>query len=437
VTGSVNELQHFVANAAWLLLLRWVAVFGQLVTIGIAAGLFQVPLPWISLVTLVGLTAASNLALAAWVRGLSRYSGANHDPDRASRLLGLVMAFDILSLTGLLYFAGGVANPFSIFYLVNLTLCAVILSEPWGWVLTGISVAGMTLLLIWHVEMPDLTVRLTWPEVGRLTRTTLGQLGQVVAMAACALVIIHFVARVTGQLELTAAELQRVERERSRSEKLEALGTLAGGAAHELATPLSTIAVVATEMMRHLRDVDVPDSVRDDLGLIRTELAHCQAILRRMTAGAGQSMAEQTVTTSLRQLLDHTIGELSQPARVSTQVPDRADTVMLHVPLESLAQALRGLLQNAIDATTRDQAVQLTAHWTDRQITLTIRDEGPGMSADVLARAGEPFFSTKEPGRGMGLGLFLTRSVIERLGGRMELASTPGAGVTVVVELPR
>ncbi|MBJ43485.1 MAG: hypothetical protein CMJ80_09455 [Planctomycetaceae bacterium] len=110
---------------------------------------------------------------------------------------------------------------------------------------------------------------------------------------------------------------------------------------------------------------------------------------------------------------------------------------MVAVPLESTGQALRGLLQNALDATTNDAMVDLVADWSDERIQIRVKDQGPGMSEDVLQRAGEPFFTTKEPGRGMGLGLFLTRSVIERLGGTLELHSEAGHGVVATVEIPR
>jgi two-component system sensor histidine kinase RegB len=239
-------------------------------------------------------------------------------------------------------------------------------------------------------------------------------------------------------LELTAAELRRVERERSRSDKLEALGTLAGGAAHELATPLSTIAVVANEMTRMLQEAAPPPALlHEDVALIRAEVDHCQTILQRMTGRAGQWMAEEHTTIDLQRLVELTRAELTQAGRVQWSVPPGAADVVLCVPGESVAQGLRGLLQNALDATADEQLVRFSAEWDDQSVHITVQDSGTGMAPDVLARAGEPFFTTKEPGRGMGLGLFLTRTVIERLGGQLQLDSVPGQGVTAAVTLPR
>ncbi|MCA9151960.1 MAG: HAMP domain-containing histidine kinase [Planctomycetales bacterium] len=437
LTGSDDEWIHLTANAEWLWILRWVAVVGQLVTIGSVAALLPLGLVWKPLLIVVGGTAASNLLLQQWLRQSKRSAGSAARVFCVRRMLVSVMAFDIVSLTALLYFAGGIANPFCVFYLVNLSLCAVILSERWSWVLTVISTACMVWLLLVRGDALPFDTLLNWPDGTRLANITLGQLGQLVATSACAMVIIHFVSRVTGQLALTEAELRRVERERSRSEKLEALGTLAGGAAHELATPLSTIAVVAREMMRQLDSMDVSAAFHDDVDLIRAEVDHCQTILQRMTGRAGQWMAEQRHTLTLPALIDYTLSELFQANRIAVEMPAACSDVSLTVPRESLAQALRGLLQNAIDASEGPQGVKLRAHCDARWIQLEIEDAGTGMAPEVLARAGEPFFTTKEPGRGMGLGLFLTRSVIERLGGTLSLDPNPTQGMTATVRLPR
>jgi two-component system sensor histidine kinase RegB len=434
---AADEVRFLAANAAWLLLLRWVAVGGQLMTIVAAQVVFRVDLPSSRLLLVIAVTALSNFGFATWVRWLHRVSPTAVSAHGVRITLATVMALDIVSLTALLYFAGGSANPFSVFYLVNLALCGVILSARWGLALTLVAAAGMVILLAGHVELAELNREVGWLPGSRLSHVTLGQLGRIVAMATCGLVIILFAARVTHQLELTAGELRRVERERSRSEKLEALGTLAGGAAHELATPLSTIAVVSKELIRELEQYDLSESVHEDMALIRAEVGHCQTILQRMTGRAGRWIAEQDVEIDVAEFVRHTLSEMANGKRLHVTLPERANDVRLRVPLESLAQAVRGLLQNALDATTDQQPVQLIVSWDSSTVQLVVQDEGSGMTDEVLARAGEPFFTTKEPGRGMGLGLFLTRSVIERLGGRFHLSSSPGEGATAVVELPR
>jgi len=429
-TLPTDRPYQWIAKAAWLIRLRWVAVAGQLATIIVAAFVLRIPLALGPLLAIIAFTALTNCWLTLSLRSMSPLTERRLWIDGAA-LLGAVMVIDLLSLTALLFFAGGAANPFAVFYLVNLTLGAVILPEKWGWRLMAVAVSGLVFVLVFHVEVPELKLLSAGSEGLSIS---FSELGLVVGMTICALVIILFVKRVIHQLENTQAELRRVEREKSRSEKLEALGTLAGGAAHELATPLSTIAVISNEMSRHLGEQN--ETLAEDVALIRTEVDHCQTILARMTGRARQIAGEPLEVLSIDALIHSTIEELTDTSRIDLVMSDEMAAVDVRVPPESLAQALRGLLQNGLDAGAPEGRVKLSvANGSDR-VRIVVHDEGPGMDPAILDRAGEPFFTTKEPGRGMGLGLFLARSVIERLGGTLQLDSSAGAGVTAVLELP-
>jgi two-component system sensor histidine kinase RegB len=434
-----NSAHHLVVNASWLMRLRWVAVAGQLATIGVTRACLNVPLPITPLLAIIGFTALTNLALWCWLQRLDHSPASHRVPTYGQELLAAVLALDLVMLTALLYYTGGAANPFSVFYLVNLALCAIVLPQYWGWALAALAVAGLGGLLIFHVHLPTLEdpLRLAGRTLSR--DVTLSDLGQVVATATCAIVIIHFVKRVARQLETTQAELRRVEQDRSRNEKLEALGTLAGGAAHELATPLSTIAVVAKEMAHHLNlsDHPAPDDLVEDVALIRTEVDHCRKILQRMTAHAGQQMGEEISAVTVVELIHAMLDDTPREHRIELVLPPGIQHETTQIPLENVAQALRAVLHNALDASGDSGKVLVRVEADASCLRITICDEGPGMSAETLARAGEPFFTTKEPGRGMGLGLFLARSVLERLGGRLLLVSSPGEGATATLEIPR
>ena len=436
-TLQTDRGHHLVVNAAWLMRLRWVAVVGQLITIGVVTLGLQVALQLAPLLAVVLFTVLTNVGLWIWLGYLDQATQLHHVPKHGEGLLATVLAIDLVSLTTLLYFTGGVANPFSIFYLVNLTLCAVVLSQRWGWALTAVALVGLGWLLAFHVRLPELDqpAHLWHRLLG--WNATLADLGQVVATTTCAVVIMHFVKRVTRQLEQTQAELRRMEREHSRNEKLEALGTLAGGAAHELATPLSTIAVVAKEMAQHLGQLTEQHELREDVMLIRAEVEHCRSILQRMTGRAGQLMAEQMSRIPLPSLVDDLLKESHQAERVLVSLPESLRGAAVFAPREHLVQALRAVLQNALDASPPAGRVQLEMDCDGDLLRVVIRDEGRGMNAQELSRAGDPFFTTKEPGQGMGLGLFLARSVVERLGGQLRLESPAGQGVIATLEIPR
>lgn len=416
-------------NAPWLIRLRWVAAIGQLATIAVATLVFRVRLPLIPLIAVVAITALTNLLFAWGIRGRLRTAA----PRRNShRLLALLMGLDLFSLGTLLYFTGGAENPFIVFYFVNLALAAVILPPLASWTLTAISIASVFVLLVVHHPLPDLRAPLAPPGIDM--PTTLAQWGLWIAHSACAIVVVYFITRVTRELQDREAALRLAESTRSRSDKLEALGTLAAGAGHELATPLSTIAVVANELSKHLQGSSVPQAVLDDVRLIRDEVRNCRGILVRMTAHAAHGPLDPPQAITVGELLGEVLREMPQAPRVERVIGAPVANTRIVVPVQSVAQAIRGVVQNALDAASGP--CQLAATLDPPQVVVQVRDQGPGMPRDVLARAGEPFFTTKEPGNGMGLGLFLTRSVVERIGGTLRLTSEAGHGVTAEIRIP-
>lgn len=433
--ASLRGVSRLAVNARWLMRLRWVAVVGQFMTVCAAQFAFGVELRLLPLFLIISTTAATNVGFAWWLRGHGPGLG-EAAPDRYGHaLLMAVMTFDLAALTALLYFSGGPANPFAVFYFVNLALSAVILPARWGWILTGVSMVCLGVLFLFHIELPELNQPAALGRM-RLEQLKLGQLGLWVALAACPGVVIYFVARVARELQLRDRELRRAELQRSRSEKLEALGTLAAGAGHELATPLSTIAVIAKELTNHLQDSQVPRSVIEDVALIRTEVDHCRSILKRMTGSAGQAAGEEVVEVRIQELIAEVLNGVRGGERVEVVIPHDVAESSVATQLQNVAQAIRGVVQNGLDAAEPAGCVCVTASIERQELHLTVQDQGPGMSREVLSRAGEPFFTTKEPGKGMGLGLFLTRSVIERLGGSLDLQSEPGSGVTALIRMP-
>ncbi|MCA8980516.1 MAG: HAMP domain-containing histidine kinase [Planctomycetes bacterium] len=412
-------------NLAWLIRLRWAAFLGQLGTVlmvGLGVG---VELPWSGVLSVLAFEVLSNGLLELWTRRARH----REESPRLVELLRLVkisvMAVDVLLLSILLYQTGGVGNPFSVFYVVQLVLAAVLLRPSRAVLVSLLTVLCYGTLLITHREFPAV-----WPGAEHLPR------GQLVAFSTAVMVIFYFVTRVTNALHEHEVDLQQEQELRLRRERIEALGTLAAGAAHELATPLSTIAVAASELAHQLEKGQVDDETLEDARLIREQVASCRRILDQMTIDTGTQVGEPMVDISVGELLEITVGELVEHDRVDVVVGEELRDRKLFVPRTGLTMALRGIVKNAMDASADGVRVSLTAESVDGVLQLSIVDRGEGMNEAVLERALDPFFTTKEPGKGMGLGLFLARSTFERLGGSLRIESRPRVGTRVVVALP-
>jgi two-component system sensor histidine kinase RegB len=217
---------------------------------------------------------------------------------------------------------------------------------------------------------------------------------------------------------------------------LVSLSTLAAGAAHELATPLATIAVAAHELERD-EVAGQPEGHRvEDARLIRAQVERCRAILLQMGESAGQAAGEASEAIDANDLVEHVRAALAPADRDRVEVVVPRDAPSVFAPRGSLTRALTNLLRNALDASEKAELVHCHVEAGAQGLRFVVSDRGVGMTPDVLARAGEPFFSTKPSGSGQGLGLFLAREVAEQLGGALRLESRPGAGTTAILELP-
>ncbi|HEY6879962.1 MAG TPA: ATP-binding protein, partial [Polyangiales bacterium] len=302
-------------------------------------------------------------------------------------------------------------------------LAAVVLRPPYAWALAALAAACFGALFLLpagggghehmhhHGQAMDLHLQGMW-----------------VAFAVAAFVIAYFVTRVTRDLEEQRLQVASAQARALRSEKLASLATLAAGAAHELATPLATIAVVAKELERELREGQSAQDAR----LIRDEVERCKYILEQMATDAGESAGEAFTRARASELIDKSLEGLHERERVAIALVQDST---LRVPTTVLARALRGLVRNALQASSGE--VTLRVEERADEVMIDIRDHGVGMAPEVLANVGEPFFTTKPTGQGMGLGVFLARALCDRLGGRLELSSVLGEGTTVRVVLPR
>jgi two-component system sensor histidine kinase RegB len=242
------------------------------------------------------------------------------------------------------------------------------------------------------------------------------------------------VGKITRAIAIQRDQISALREANARNARLAGLTTLAAGAAHELGSPLTTIEVAAHEASLRARHVPGAAAIADDLELILLEVDRCQGILHQMAARAAQpdDLAPITVedlAAQVRALLGP-----ERARRVTIQVTSAP--ARFELPAEPMAQSIAALIKNALEASAPGASVVVTITHDARDVEIMIQDRGSGIPDDVLARVGEPFFTTKQPGRGMGLGVFLARAFVESRGGALRIESAPGCGTRAIVRVP-
>ncbi len=441
---SVWPVNEATANIAfsWLLHLRWGAVFCQAILIFVAYIYLEIAIPIFFVSTIIIFEAVSNLFFT-YLHRLKK--------NIPEWLFGLVMFLDIIFLTVLLYYTGGPMNPFTFLYLVHIVLGAVLMRPHWSWSLTVFTILCYTSFFL--VD-PEFLGRLPLiipggfiggadiqeachPAIAEYTQLSdhmkLHLKGMLLAFSITAVFIVFFVGRIQKALEEHQQTLISLDEERARSEKLASLATLSAGAAHEFSTPLSTIAVAAGEMLHQLRDVKSDQGLIDDARLIRDQVKACKNILYQMAADAGEHLGEALEKYAVEYIVQQTLKEFSAEDQARIRVENRVAAMVILVPLRTLVRSLKGLIINGIDASQPASHVFLRCFSDDIYIFFQVEDQGSGMDEETLNRALEPFFSTKEQGRGLGLGLFLAQNVAQQFGGELKISSESLAGTRVTI----
>ena len=432
-------------NLSWFVRLRWAAISVHLAAVGLTHPICGIDIRWPALLGIIGCEAASNVIVS---RLLSRLESGR---ERGERWLGIIMAVDLLFLTALLYFSGGPTNPFSVFYIINIALAAAALPSRWAWTLTAVAVCCFASLFRWHVPVAALAHADHGGQQheavgghvhgGASSDVTSSSMdlhlrGMLFAFAGASGFVAYFVTRVRRELDQRDQALAEARRRQAVAEKLESLVTLAAGAAHELATPLSTVMVAACEIEHELDGRTEFQEMLRDVQVIRRETSRCRHILDSLTTQAGERMGESWGPVRLGELLDDARALVKPPTLVRLEVTDASRRLSMLAPYRALVQSFQNLIQNGIDASDGVSPVVVRTEVDGGAVSVNIIDVGRGMSEATTRRIGEPFFTTRGPGHGMGLGVFLAKRVVEQLGGRIEFISQIGHGTTAQVTLP-
>ena len=404
-------------NMALLVQLRWIAIAGQVATILFVHWGMGINLPIAAMLLVASVAAAVNIVTFAALRRRT---------DVAHAELFLALLFDVLLLTAQLYLSGGATNPFISLYLMQVALGAVLLDRwsIWGIVLMSALCAAM----LSFVYRP---LGLTHALEGHLF--DLHIVGTWICLTMIAVLLVLFMGRVNRNLQEREAYLAHLRQQAAEEEHIVRMGLLASGAAHELGTPLSQLAVVLGDWRRMPEITDHPPLV-EEVEEMQAAVQRCKAIVTGILLSAGEARGEAPEVTNVRDFVD---GIAADWRAANPGMPLRCDFGPHDYPRiiadPVIRQAIGNLLDNAREAgaTYIDLLVGRDSH----SINIAVRDNGSGFSQDMLADFGKPYRSSKGK-EGHGLGLFLVVNVIRKLGGSVSASNGADGGALILLRLP-
>lgn len=413
--------------------LRWFAVLGQAVAVAVVYFGFGFDLP-------IGLCAFV-IALSAWLNIALRlrYDGRIWLPSRYGAAM---LAYDVLQLAALLYLTGGLQNPFAFLIVAPVMVSASKQPIPHTVFVGCVVFACVTTLSFFHRPLP-------WYPGESLVLPLTYVAGVWVALVSGAVFFALYAQRIAKEARQMSQALAATEAVLMREQSMSALDGLAAAAAHELGTPLSTIAVVATELQRELPKGN-PHS--EDLALLKAQADRCRDILAKLSAGSDEPDA-----MFMRVPVTHLLEEVAEPHRVfeiaididaGPVTPEHGAQEPISVRNPGILYGLGNIIENAVDFASK--RVEVKAEWDDERVTIAISDDGPGFSPPVRERLGEPYVTTRPAGskdpetangdaHGMGLGFFIAKTLLERSGARLTFANraAPSKGAVVNISWPR
>lgn len=404
-------------NMRHLIELRWIAVLGQITTIATVTLGFGVQLPLPAMLQVLACLIAFNL-----------FSHLRWQEDRkvTNRQIFLALLMDVATLTAQLYLSGGMSNPFVFLYLLQVILCAVLLAPKTTWLIVGIVAMCLSGLAVFA---QPLAVPLDYARgMGSLYVQ-----GILISVTLNAILLAVFITRISRNLRAGDAQLAALRQRAAEEEHIIRMGLLASGAAHELGTPLSTLAVILGDW-RRMPEFSRNPELLAEIGEMQTQLMRCKSIVSGILMSAGEARGEASARTSINFFLDKLVAEWRASRNIDTfEYENRIERDVAVVSDSTFKQMIWNVLDNALEAS--PHWVGLVATEKDGTLTLEVTDRGPGFAPAMLANFGTPYQSTK--GRpGGGLGLFLVVNVARTLGGTVDARNPPEGGAAVRVQLP-
>jgi two-component system sensor histidine kinase RegB len=414
-----------------LIFVRSLGIIGQIVAIVIVFFGLKYQMPIGQCLMVIGVAVAFNAVmffLYPSVHVLGEREAAAH------------LAFDIMQLTAMLALTGGIENPFAILYLAPIVIAAANLSLTSTLALALLAFGSISVISILHWPLP-------WDPSNPLILPPLYVAGTWIALTLGIGFCLLYAWRTADEARRMQTALAATQAALAREQRLSDLGALAAAAAHELGTPLGTISVVARELER---DIPATSPWAEDVRLLRSQAERCREILSRLSQ---QNTEEDTIATRLP--FAALIDEIAEPHRgfgIDINVQAKGEGALKVVRSPEVVHGIGNIIENAVDFAS--SKVEIDATWGDDTVDMTITDDGGGFGPEILARLGEPYVTSRaglESNRkddapanvhadghaGLGLGFFIAKTLIERIGGKVTFGNKPRGGAVVRMSLPR
>ena len=410
-----------------LVFIRWIALAGQTAAILVVRFGFEFDMQFELVAAVVAASVVVNVLLT------TRYPASTRLSDAEA---ALYLAFDVLQLSVLLFLTGGVQNPFAILVLVPVTISATSLSLRSTIWLGAVGLVSVTVLAFFHLPLP-------WDE-GGFTISNRYIFGIWSALSLGMVFITVYAFRIAAEGRRMSDALAETQMALAREQRLSAVGGIAAAAAHELGTPLGTITLVAKELDRALPE---GSPMREDVNLLISQSDRCREILaelsRRPEGDRDDSPFNRMPITALIESSaepHRRAGiELAVEIKDANGVGERDEGTEAVQPVVArnpeILHGLGNLVENAVDFA--KSRVAVIVGWSDDEIFVELEDDGPGFDRGILGALGEPYVTTRRDADGMGLGVFIAKTLLEHTGARVAFSNRRSGGARVAITWPR
>ena len=431
-------------NLRWLFILRNMMVLSESLLIFLSVYILNIHLPeqqlWLVIAAIVAVNIYTSMRLDT------------REPVTQMEIFSQ-LSMDVLGITGLLYLTGGASNPIIWVFLLPVIITAIMLPQSYAWYMVVLTTSMYTVLVAYNIPLPSIEPHAPVLETmhpGMSSYQMLKQahilsdkhyfnlhmFGMWFGFVFSAGLVAFFVVALAKALKVQERNLAEARENALRDERVVALGTLAASAAHDMGTPLGIIAIVAHELTQEYPEHRYPD-LYQKANIMLDQINRCKETLSVMSASAGEMRAESGSRMLLTDYIDNVIMQWrthKASAKLNFFIEPNVAMDAKIIAERTLTHAIINILNNAAEATQPERGIEFYADWDLEQLTIKIRDFGPGLPPELIEFAGkQPVVSKK---RGLGVGLFLTYSTITRLGGKIRFYNKESGGACVEITLP-